>query len=265
MPGKICTYLLLLLATFTLACEEVIDIDLNEANPEIVVEAVISKDSTILVRISKTTSYFDAGQPEVITDAIISVSNDEGDSETLIYDNMGYYYGTSIVGTEDITYDIEINYNGTLYTSQAYMPPATELISLEAKMFNVHGGPGMEPLYELECRFTERPGEPDFYLIRFIQNNELLDDFYTLTSDFNSEDGVVSYRPGMYLFEEGDSIEIMIFSVDENVYNYFMQLNDAMRGMNMFSTPYNPRTNIDNAILGYFAAWSFVSAGIIIE
>lgn len=117
----------------------------------------------------------------------------------------------------------------------------------------------------LNAEFTERPEIADFYLVRYKQNNELLDNFYTLTSDFNSEDGVVTYSPGMYLFELGDSIEIMIYSVDENIYNYFIQLNDAMRGMNMFSTPYNPRTNIDNAILGYFAAWSFVSAEIIIE
>lgn len=151
MHAKKYTYLLLLLAAFIVACEEVIHIDLNEANPALVVEAVINKDSTMIVRISKTTSYFDAGQAEVIADALISISDDQGNSETLIYDNKGYYYGTSIVGTEDTSYDIEIDYKGTVYTSQSYMPPATELLSLEAKIFNVHGGPGMEPVYELEC------------------------------------------------------------------------------------------------------------------
>ena len=264
MTVKTHTYILILLLIVIAACEEVIHIDLNEDKPEIVIEAVICEDSTLSTRITKSTSYFETGLPEMITDAVVSLSDNKGDSEILPYQGNGYYRGSVIRGNENTSYNIKIDYNGISYTSQSYMPPATEILSLESKM-NAHGGPGLETIYELECRFTERPGLPDYYLIRFIHNDELIDGYYSLASDFNSDNGVISFSPGMYFFEAGDSVEIIIFSVDKNVYSYFMQLNDAMRGMNMFSTPYNPRTNIDNAILGYFAAWSFVSAEIIIE
>lgn len=264
MAGKIYTYSVLLLAVFAAACEEVIHIDLNEANPEIVIEAVICKDSTLSARITRTTSYFDTGHPEMITDAIVSLSDDKGDSEILLYQGNGYYRGSAIRGNEDTSYNIEIVYNEKSYTSQSYMPPSTEILSLESNI-NERGGPGLETIYDLECRITERPGLPDYYLIRYYKNDELIDGFYSLASDFNSDKGIISFSPAMYFFEEGDSVEVMIYSIDENVYTYFMQLNDATRGMNMFSTPYNPSTNINNAVLGYFAAWSFVTAKIVIE
>lgn len=253
------------MATIAFACEEVIDIDLNEARPEIVIEAVIFKDSTLSARISRTTSYFVSSGPEFISDATVSISNDDGDSEVLLYQGNGYYRGSVVSGTEDTNYEIEILYDGKLYISQSYMPPATEIVSLESKRMTVHSGPRFEPMYELECKFTERPDTSDYFLLRYIQNDILRDERYTLASDFNSEDGIISYSPGMYIFEAGDSVEVQIYSIDKNVFDYFVMMNDAMSGMSMFSTPYNPRTNINNAILGYFAAWSFVSGKIIVE
>lgn len=259
------TLLIILLTGLVLSCEEVIQVDLNRASPEIVIEAIIQKDSTSTVRITRTTSYFDHGQAGLVSDANVVISNDDGDSELLLYQESGYYKGNIIRGTEGTMYEIEILYEGILYSGQSYMPPATDTILLEQKMLSIHGRPESEQMYELECKFTDRPDISDYYLVRFIQNDILLNDFYTLASDFASVDDTITYSAGMYFFEPGDSVEINIYSVDENLYNYFSQLNDATRGMSMFSTPYNPKTNIEHATLGYFAAWSYTSAHIIID
>ena len=53
------------------SCEEIIEVDLSSANPALVVEAVIYKDSVSQVRLSRTTSYFSLEESELIEDAII--------------------------------------------------------------------------------------------------------------------------------------------------------------------------------------------------
>jgi hypothetical protein len=265
MKYLIYSLIILFFLTILLSCEEVIDIDLNEANPEFVIEAIISKDSTSIVRLTLTSNYFDIDQPVLISNAEVSISDSQGGSELLTYIENGYYEGTVLRGTEDTTYDLEVLFEEESYSGQAYMPPVTEILSISFSEPAFAGGPESDKLYELELKFSERPDVSDFYMIRYIQNDILLNDFYTLTSDFIAKDGVITFSGGRHLFEAEDYIEVQIYSIDENVYDYFSQLNDAISGISMFSTPYNPRTNIENASLGYFAAWAYVSDNIVIE
>jgi hypothetical protein len=69
------------------------------------------------------------------------------------------------------------------------------------------------------------------------------------------------------MFYEGGEAEVQVFSLDESVYNYFLQLNDILywKRRVMPPTPYNPKSNISNGALGYFAAWAYDSRKIMLE
>jgi hypothetical protein len=69
------------------------------------------------------------------------------------------------------------------------------------------------------------------------------------------------------MFYGGGEAEVQVFSIDESVYNYFLQLNDVLywKRRLMPPTPYNPKSNISNGALGYFAAWSYDSEKILLE
>ena len=265
--------------TIISSCEEVIDINLNYADPAFVVEAIIYKDSVSLVRLTRTTSYFSIEEPKFVENAIIKI-NDGISSEELSYTGNGYYTGDTIIGTEGRNYSIEISHEGNLYKGTSYMPKRTDIISVSydrsesVSIFNPNG----DTIFTIKSEFIDDPDIDNFYMVRFILDGEVLkNSYYVLTedkavngyiniSDINNADND-TIRFSEWMFYKGGEVEIQIFSIDESVYTYFLQLNDILywKRRVMPPTPYNPKSNISNGALGYFAAWAYDSKKIMLE
>lgn len=266
-----------ILGAFTLiatlnGCEEVIVVDLNTANPAFVVEAIIYKDSVSLVRLTKTTSYFSMEKPGLIENARIKIS--EGTfSEELTYSGNGCYVGNSIIGTEEKVYEIEIIHDGIIYKAISYMPPKTDLIAVRFGKDESQSplNPFGKTVFTITCEFFDSPDTNNYYMIRFVSDGQLLERYYLLTETIaNSGDLInsniyISFSES--IFFGGGEVDVQLLSIDESVYNYFMQLSDVLfwKRRVMPPTPYNPKSNINNGALGYFAAWSFDSKRIILE
>jgi hypothetical protein len=255
------------------SCEEVINIDLNSANPVFVVEGKIYQDSTCLVRLTMTTSYFSPVLPQVIENASITLS-DGISMEELVYEGNGYYSGNSIIGTEGRNYTLEIVHDGIIYESNSFMPQKTTLTSIRytksqsPTILNPYG----ETVFAITCKFADNPANDSFYMIRIIADGTMAEDsYYLLTEEkandgiFNNTDNLISFTES--IFFDGGEVDVQLFAIDESVYNYFLQLNDILfwKRRVMPPTPYNPVSNITNGALGYFAAWTFDSETVILE
>ena len=264
------TTILIILAS----CEEVIDVDLNSSDPAFVVEAKIYKDSVSLVRLTRTTSYFSLEEPGFIEDAIINIS-DGTLMEELNYTGNGYYTGAAIIGTAETTYEIEIIHDGITYEAISYMPVKSDIISVRFGKSEAQGvlNPYGETVFTITCLFSDDPDTDNYYMVRYITGDGvLLERYYLLTEDDansgsinNINNGTISFSES--IFYEGGEVEVQLFSIDEPVYNYFMQLTDILywKRRVMPPTPYNPASNINNGALGYFAAWAYDSEIIILE
>jgi len=240
------------------SCEEVIEIDLNDSAPAFVVEAELYKDSLITVRLTQTANYFSVEEPVIIEGATVLLSDQAGESEELIYTGNGFYTGQSIRGTENSTYEIEILVDDKNYSGVSYLPFETEVYSMDYNALPPgQGPPGPVPYYFVTSSFKGTPGENSYFMLRYKHNGRLLNDRVHLLSGFFTSRDTVSYSNQFYLFNPLDTVEVIVYSIDEPLFNYFTQLNDAIGGgMGMSSTPYNPASNIQNGALGYFAAWS---------
>jgi hypothetical protein len=55
--------------------------------------------------------------------------------------------------------------------------------------------------------------------------------------------------------QSGDTLEVKMYCVDKNIYNYFFSLGQ-ITGNNSFNSasPANPNSNLSNGALGYFSA-----------
>ena len=269
---KYSLFLLTFLIIFT-SCEEVIVVDLNSSDPAFVVEAIIYKDSVSLVRLTRTTSYFSLEKPDFIEDARIKIS-DGTSVEELTYKSNGYYTGDTIIGTEGKVYGIEIVHDGIIYKGISYMPLKPNITSVR---FGKSDSPGIlnpygETVFTITCEFIDNPDIENFYMIRFISDGKLVERYYLLTEHnsnsgniINNNNGTISFSES--IFYEGGNVEVQLFSIDESVYNFFMQLSDVLfwKRRVMPPTPYNPVSNINNGALGYFAAWAYDSEKIILE
>ncbi|MCA1756917.1 MAG: DUF4249 domain-containing protein [Bacteroidales bacterium] len=256
------------------SCEEVIEIDLSFNDPAFVIEGVISKDSVCVVRLTATASYFSEEDPVAVEDALVSVSNGTI-SEELSYYGDGYFRGENITGEEGSTYYLEVKYKETLYEASSYLPAQTNIISINYSKSNGQStvNPLGETVFSIGCTFRDNPETDDFYMIRFTEDGKMIESKYCLLTERRSNGGSMEIDSNGYIrfsesiFYEGGEVDIHLFSIDENIYNYFMQLSDILfwKRRVVPPTPYNPQSNITGGALGYFAAWAFDSETILLE
>ncbi|MBI9061333.1 MAG: DUF4249 domain-containing protein [Marinilabiliaceae bacterium] len=246
------------------ACEEVIDIDLNSSDPVLVADGAIEIGETASIRLSYTSDYFDENTPVSETEAEVLLTSSSGAEEPLMHTGEGYYTGNTIIGTVGDEYTLSMKVNGdTFEGSTRLLTPSTiqKIKILEADM------PGKsDDQYELEITFTNNVEEENYYLIKYFVNGSLQEeDFSVLSHEYFANEEVVTYNPMRQLFDEGDEVEVQLFSIDEGTYTYYSQLQDISGEGPGGSTPFNPQSNLGDNIMGYFRAWSMDSQTITIQ
>ena len=255
------------------ACEEVIQVDLNSAEPGFVVEAKIYTDSVCQVHLTRTNDYFSQEEPDFIENARVFIS-DQTSTEELSYIADGNYKGETIIGTENTSYKIEILYDGKTYMAESVMPERTEIKSVMFFKYNSQSifNPKGEIVFTISVEFVDNPDTDNYYMIRFISDDKLLEKRYFLITEKDANGGSLSnLTNNTYLFSEsifttGGEVDVQLFSIDEFTYTYFFSLDDILfwKRRLMPPTPYNPQSNINDA-MGYFAALGYASEKIVLE
>lgn len=260
---KLEVYILTFAAIISFAsCEEVIEIDLNTAHPALVVEGFLYKDSVATLHLTKTANYFSLDEPVPIEDAVVTLTADGADSEELLYSGEGNYRGSRIFGTEGVMYDLEISWDENEYTGSVYLPEQPKIVALD--LIEFQPAPEAPVFMQVSSTFLDNPNREDYYYIKYIQNDTVLQDVYFAFPDETAVFDTIEFTNPLYSFLPGDVIEIELFAIDEDLFTYFSQLNDALGGsIAMSSTPYNPTSNIKGA-MGYFAAWSYDAATVMV-
>ena len=81
-----------------------------------------------------------------------------------------------------------------------------------------------------------------------------------VTDDLVSDENLISTTLQRSTFDEGSTVRVELYSIDEGTYDYFNTLVDVLQSSGMNSaTPFNPTSNVSNNALGYFGAWAVSS------
>jgi len=249
------------------SCEEVIEVDLNSANPVLVAEGQIVKDSTVWIKLSYTNDYFNNEEAVFEDNASVVLTDGDNNSETLTYIGDGIYKGDILHGEVYENYTIDIGTDKGKYDGKSTLMPPSEIYEIVVSESEMQRPGQEETAYSLEIKFKDVSAAYDFYMIKFFVNGGL--DSYALVDDkiFLVGDTVI-YPVIRKEFYINDEIIVRLHTVDNDTYNYYYQLNDAVsdgKGPGGSSTPYNPASNFGEGVLGYFAAWSYVSDSVIIQ
>ena len=87
------------LVSFIISCEDVIEVDLDSAEPQIVIEgSVTNENSPYTVYISKSGDFYEPSIFVKVTGANITISDSRGNSELLTETEDGVYESTSVGG-----------------------------------------------------------------------------------------------------------------------------------------------------------------------
>ncbi len=257
----------ILILLFLTACEKVINVDLNEAAPRIVIEGLIDNGpGPYKVLLSKSGSFFNQPTLPNVSGAIVIIADNTGITDTLAERSPGVYLTSRTRGIPGRTYTLTVLSDNIEYTGTSTMMDYVDIDSLslirtETHNFNLGGGSGNETNVSLYCYFKDPP-EKNFYRLKMFSNDTTDFERYRLFDDQYTNGEETELRVGYVV--EGDTLRIDLLSIDKSTYGYYRTLEDLLHSNPIFgSTPANPDTNLSNGALGYFGVCA-VSTKIIV-
>lgn len=258
-------YIVLILTSFSiLSCEDVVDVDLDTANPKLVIDASLKwqkgeTGNVQTINLSTTTDFYSNTIPPA-TGATVSIINLSSDI-TIIYNFIETTPGTyvcinfnPIINDE---YQLTVVYAGQTYKATSKLMPTPEIEFDEQTMIPGFGG---DEMVQVKFYFVDNGNEDNFYLVGAKNSNIVYPEYGVITDEFFQ--GNMMF--GVYIDEElkaGDVIDYSLQGITEKYNNYMNKLLSiaGSDGGGPFATP--PATlrgnivnqnNADNYPLGYF-------------
>jgi hypothetical protein len=257
MKNTIIALFAVALSGLLFSCQKVIDLKLNNASSQIVIQGnVYDQPGPDTVRISKSVNFDSTNVFPPVSGANVVISDNAGNSETLVELYPGTYITTSLQGIPGRTYMLTVQTNGQTYSASSTMPAGVAIDSLyvqnswfakDKQIFIEYTDPANITNYYRFIEFVSQKQQPDFHTASdMLTNGEK-----TTYEIFESDTTLVS----------GYRLTIWLESIDKNNYTYFHAATLTQR---QSASPANPPSNISNGALGYFSACSVRKKSIVI-
>ena len=243
------------------------DVDLNDSEPKMVIEANYSaEDSTVRVHISMTSSYFNNDPAPAINGATVTIVDYLGNSTNLIGLGDGDYELTGYAPIFNTSYTLNVNSGGETYTSSCFMHDPVQLDPITP--YFVPGFFGAGPGYVVNWNFQDPAGEVNFYMAILTVNGNVKDSVTQryLQDDALTDGNEVSRPIGDFIdkYQIGDTVEIEMQTIDKIIYDYYDELISVASGGGQ-AAPANPYYMWSNNALGYFSAYSSAREQVVIN
>lgn len=253
----------LLSLLFFTACEKVVDINLNDAAPQYVIEGTVFEgDDTVKVTIARTTDFYGRAPQEMIDDAIVTLSDDTGTNVNIPNVGDGLYLLPGFKGISGRTYQLRVQAGNQVFTASSVMQPVVAIDSItqefEPADFRAEG-------YEVTAHLVDPAGSENYYRMVYTINDTLQDrpnNLYLFNDKFNNGRPI---RADLFRrFQAGDKITFELRTMDARVWDFFSSLSDVLNNQNG-PAPANPNTNIEGGALGYFGAFTASRMTIVVS
>lgn len=250
-----------MLALFFASCQDVIDLDLDAADQQIVIEGILTdQPGKHRVQITKSVPFDQLSQYPAISGAFVTIADDAGLLDTLSESAPGIYETQKLTqGIAGRAYTLRVVAEGKTFTARSIMPAAVPFDNVVAKAD--FGGD-----FSLVTEFIDPVGLGNFYNFSVLVNGKRSSSIFTLNDEL--VDGNLVKRP---LFEpdlqllSGDSVTVEMYCLDRIEYKYLLTLELILGGGPIGgSTPSNPDNNFGGACLGHFSAQTVQARSVVI-
>ena len=252
-----------------IACEKVIEIDLDDTPPQLSLEAnLTAADSTFTLRATRTGAYFDSAPPTAVTDAVVELRDAAGNNYSVPYDDNGQYQ-LNLVPTVGAIYTLEVLVDGVLYTATTTLPEPVPLVDLQTEFLPAFGP--NDAGYAVYFRYQDPADIDNFYRIRHVLNGvpQTAGSDLQVVNDRLNDGGLARFPLFGQIFEVSDTVQVIFQPIAASAYDYFNTLSsiigDGQGPGGGSAAPGNPTTNWDNEALGYFAAYPTSTLEIVIR
>ncbi|TDO70467.1 uncharacterized protein DUF4249 [Flavobacterium chryseum] len=251
-----------LISIFFTSCEEVVDVDLDNAPPKLVIEAAINwhkgtNGAQQTIKLTTTTGYFENVIPTV-SGATVFIVNSTGQQFNFVeVPNTGRYVCTNFKPVIDEQYILTVISNGNTYTANETMKSIAPITRLEQ---NDEGGFTGKDI-EVRAFYNDPADANNYYLYKYEYSNKVTSNYYVDEDKFFQGNEFFSLSDDDEL-KIGDKISLTHYGISKQYYNY-MSILVSIAGSNsggpFQSPPATVKGNIinttdkDNYPLGYFS------------
>lgn len=278
------------------SCEDVIDLELQDAPASIVIDAWLTNQNIDqVIRLSGSQDFFDSSDPQPITGAkVVVIKNDQQVIEFVDEENNGFYRwrsdGIMSLGEVGDKFELRITTETNEYTAWSKMKrvPTIDSLVQEFRDDEIFLDDGIY----VEFFARDFTGTGDAYWIKAFKNDTFLNKASELNIAYDAGfdtgsriDGIVFISPIREFVNElddddidvpwqpGEVSKVEIHSLNQEAFNFLEitrdQINNGSNGI--FSLPLaNTRSNIvnstsNNEVLGFFNVAAVSSAEITIQ
>lgn len=264
--AKIKYILILLFSIAVFSCEKVIEVDLNDAKPTIVIEGNLTRSPGLSeVVISKTANYFGNSDIEMVSNASVIIENDLGAQFILTEEEKGIYKSHDIYPQIGRTYTLTVEVDGKEYKAFSKLNPPVEIDSID--YYFEEGFAFIREGYYLKVYFSDPPGKGNYYRLKVYKNGNYENNMenFVIFDDRINDGQHLEVTVVQRVFKVGHTAKIELISLDKGAYEYFRSFQDLITTNPGSAAPANPTSNFTNGALGYFSAWSSNSISTSIE
>lgn len=242
--------------SLNLSCKKILDLDLDNAQPQLVIEGNITNIQGLqTVKITRTVPFDAQNNFPAVSDARVVMKDSEGHVVVFQESDPGIYTAQNISGKVGITYTLTVNVDEKEYSASSTMPASVKLDSLSATERTF----GDESRKIIAVNFADPINTKNFYLFKMTLNNKKVGQIFS-DSDFFSDGKYVKrdlFLTGVEDLEikSGDRVLVEMQCIEEPIYLYWRTLEQqyASGNPNDVTTPANPPNNWNNRALGYFS------------
>lgn len=251
------TYIILAIILLgSTACEKVIDIDLKSVENKYVIEAMVTDEAGgAKVLISQTKNFSDNNDFNGVADAVVTITDNEGNTSTLQESSQGIYDDATLAGIPGRTYSLSIKIDDETFTSTTVMPEIINMDSLYITEDYLFG----EVRKSANVEYIDPVGKGQSFRFILYNNGVKSKSIYIQDDEYSDgNDQLVRLRsPGddEEEMKSGDIIKVEMLAIDPAVYKYWNSfLSGGASGSSNTASPANPTSNISGGVLGYFSA-----------
>ena len=249
MKGAYIIYLFLVAFCFS-ACEKVIDLNLKDSEPLLVIEGNISDLEPVSeVLLSETFPFSSLEEKVPVSGAVVTLQEDNNGPKQLQEIESGRYVLNNSQGKPGSTYYLSVSVNGKNYEATSTMPQPVELDSVGTISTNVFS----EVIKSTAVIYNDPINVKNYYRFK-VKINDVENNTYWVFNDRFSDGKTVTQTLNDFSNNKiyaGDSITVEMQCLDLASYSFWNSLGNQSLGA---SVPSNPVSNISNGSLGYFSA-----------
>jgi hypothetical protein len=246
-------FLLTLFFLTLVSCEKKINLKPTEGPSVVIIQGYLYADSAARVMVSNSTNYLSSVVPAGISTALVVLSDNNGNTDTLVWNTQSQEYVSSrIKGVVSTMYTLNVQLSGQTYTATSILQPLQKADSITV----VYTKGIRKSSYQMQLYANISTSSLSYYLFKGYSNDSLVDKSTQINCADNSylNGNLDGYAVGYNKYVPGDSAKLYIFSLTQPAYNFWLaadlQLNND--GGYFSTPPANVPSMFNNGAVGVF-------------